>query len=40
MVCKWNKCHLFVYNLWLYLLFYYTLHHEDLYYDYIKLVIF
>jgi len=39
-VCRWNKRHLFVYSSWLYLLFYYTFHYEDMYCDYIKLVIF
>ncbi|KAL6613466.1 hypothetical protein U3516DRAFT_750479 [Neocallimastix sp. 'constans'] len=35
-VCRWNKRHLFVYSSWLYLLFYYTFHYEDMYCDYIK----
>jgi len=32
-----DKYHPFVYNLLLYLLFYYTFHHKGLHYDYIKL---
>jgi len=34
-----DKCHLFVYNSWLYILFYYTFHHEGLHYDYIEFVV-
>jgi len=34
-----DKHHPFRYNSWLYLLFYYTFHHEGLNYDYIELVI-
>jgi len=31
-----DKHYPFLHNSWLYLLFYYTFHHEGLYYDYIK----
>jgi len=34
-----DKHHPFIYNSWLYLLFYYTLHHESLHYYYVELVI-
>jgi len=34
-----DKHHPFIYNSWLYLLIYYTFHHEGLHYDYIELVI-
>jgi len=33
---KMDKHHLFIYNSWLYLSFYYTFHQEGLHYDYIE----